>query len=410
MKFLHRVSSFLFRWVLPATASALSLISVSGCNSKPHVAADQPVPVRLRLPKRFEQPVSVSASGSVEANVTSLTTFQVAGRVAHVYVDEGQYVKQGQVLADLDQTDYRNAFEAAQGQADAAGAVSLQANNGLRPQELEQARIDFERTQDEYQRMKFLYDHQSLAANDFQKIEAAYLASKQRYDMAREGARVEEKDAAKGQAHGANAQLSEAKKHLADCSLRAPINGFIGMRRVNVGDTVAPGVPVFSVLDLDPVKVRVGIPEAEIGKVRGGARATVMIPSLDHRSFEGKVEVVGISAEPVSRTFTAKISVPNRTHVLRAGMVSESRLLGSTMENALTVPALAVVRDARGVQQVYVYDGTRHRVFARRVDVGNLIDGEVQIRSGLDPTEQIVVAGQQSVHEGSPVQVVGDSQ
>ena len=121
MKFLHRVSSFLFRWVLPATASALSLISVSGCNSKPHVAADQPVPVRLRLPKRFEQPVSVSASGSVEANVTSLTTFQVAGRVAHVYVDEGQYVKQGQVLADLDQTDYRNAFEAAQGHADAGG-------------------------------------------------------------------------------------------------------------------------------------------------------------------------------------------------------------------------------------------------------------------------------------------------
>ena len=410
MKMKHRVSSIQFRGVLLTLASALSLIAASGCHSNPEIAADQPVPVRLRLPNRIQQPVSVSASGSVEANVTALTTFQVAGRVAHVYVDEGQYVKQGQVLADLDPTDYRNAFNAAQGQADAAGAVSLQAKNGLRPQELEQARIDFERTQDEYRRMKFLYDHQSLAANDFQKIEAAYLASKQRYDMAREGARFEEKDAAKGQAHAANAQLSEAKKHLADCSLRAPISGFIGMRRVNVGDTVAPGVPVFSVLDLDPAKVRVGIPEAEIGKVHGGARATVTIPALDHRSFEGKVEVVGMAAEPVSRTFTAKISVPNPTHILRAGMVSETRLFGTTMENALTVPALAVVRDARGVPQVYVYDGTRRRVFARRVDAGDFIDGEVQIKSGLEPTERIVVAGQQNVHEGSPVQIVGDGQ
>jgi multidrug efflux pump subunit AcrA (membrane-fusion protein) len=380
---------------------------LAGCRHKPAVEADQPVPVQLRTPNRVHEPVSVSASGSVEANVTALTAFQVSGRVAEVYAEEGQFVKQGQLLAELEVSDYKNAYDAAAGQASAAEAGALQARNGLRPQELEQARVDFERAQDEYQRMKFLYDHQSLAANDFHKIEAAYLAAQQRYDMAQQGTRDEQKQSASGQARAAKAQLAEAGKHLKDCQLRAPITGFIGMRRINVGDTIAQGNPVFSVLDLDPVKVRVGIPEAEIGNVHEGARAVVTIPSLNNQRFEGKVEAVGVSADPVSRTFTTKISIPNTAHLLRAGMVSESLVYGSTMVDALTVPGSAVLRDARGLSQVYVYDGTRQRVFARYVELGILIGSEVEIKSGLRPFDQIVIAGQQNLHEGALVQLAG---
>jgi RND family efflux transporter MFP subunit len=204
--------------------------------------------------------------------------------------------------------------------------------------------------------------------------------------------------------------LKEAKKHLGDCQLRAPIGGFIGMRHVNVGDTVSSGTAVFSVLDLDPVKVRVGIPEAEIGKVHNGARSLVTIPSLDNRQFEGKVDVAGYYADSVSRTFTTKIAVPNPTHVLRAGMISEARVYDSKMVDALTVPAIAVVRDLRGLPLVYVYDATRQRVFARQVEVGQLIGSEVEIESGLKPEEQIVVAGQQNVHEGSLVRRAGGGQ
>jgi multidrug efflux pump subunit AcrA (membrane-fusion protein) len=403
-------SSMLQRALPWIAVSSISLCFFAGCHQKSNIAADQPVPVRLRSPNHVHEPVSVSASGAVEANVTALTAFQVGGRVARVYVEEGQMVKQGQILAELDPSDYRNAYDAAAGQAATADASALKAKNGLRSQEMEQARIDFERTQDEYQRLKYLYDHQSLAANDYHKIEAAYQAAQQRYDMARQGTRGEDKQAARGQANAANAQMSEAKKHLNDCQLRAPITGFIGMRRVNVGDTVATGTPVFSVLDLDPAKVRVGIPEAEIGNVHQGARAVVTIPSLNGQSFEGKVEAVGVSADPVSRTFTTKIAIPNPSHQLRAGMVSESRVIGTTMVDALTVPASSVVRDTRGFSLVYVFDGARKRVFARRVDLGTLIGNEVEIKSGLQLTDQIVVAGEQNVHEGAVVSTAGGAQ
>jgi RND family efflux transporter MFP subunit len=390
---------------LAVIGASVSLLA--GCIRNPTIAADQPVPVQLRAPHRLNQPASVAASGAVEANVTAQTAFQVGGRVAHVFAEEGQYVKQGQVLAELDCSDYRNAFEAAFGQAAAAEASALQTKNGVRAQELEQARADFERAQDEYQREKYLYDHQSLAANDFHKFETAYVIEKQRYDMAREGYRSEEKEATQGQAHAASGNLSEAKKRLGDCQLRAPISGFVGMKKVDVGDTVSVGNPVFSVLDLDPVKVRVGIPEAEIGMVHEGARARVSIPSLNNQQFDGKVEAVGYFADSVSRTFTTKIAIPNPTHVLRAGMISESRVYDSTMIDVLAVPAIAVVRDLRGLPFVYVYDATRQRVFARRVEVGELVADEVEIKSGMRPNEQIVVAGQQNVHEGSLVSITG---
>jgi multidrug efflux pump subunit AcrA (membrane-fusion protein) len=221
---------------------AFVLLALTGCGPKVPVAADQVVPVRVRAPIRTQQPVSVAASGAVEANVTAQSAFQIAGRVAKVLVEEGQAVKQGQVLAELDATDYRNGYDAAQAQADAAQAVDRKAQEGPRAQELEQARIDFEQWQDQYKRMKYLYDHKSLPANDFKKIEAGYQAAQQRYEMARQGTRVEDKEAATRAVPGgggADARGREAAGRHASCV--APIAGFVGMRRIDVGDTVGPG-------------------------------------------------------------------------------------------------------------------------------------------------------------------------
>lgn len=386
-----------------------SVLLLAGCQRKPEVAADQPVPVRLQLPRHVQQPVSIAVSGSVEGNITALTAFQVGGRVLHVYVEEGQRVAKGQLLADLDATDYRNGFNAAVSEADAAGAVNAKAKAGLRQQELEQAHIDFDRWQDEYNRMKYLYEHKSLPANDFTKIEAGFNAARERYDMAKSGTRAEDKQAASAQYSAATAQMQEAKKRLADCQLRAPISGFIGMRQIDVGVTVAPGVPVISVVDLDPVKVRVGIPESEVGKVREGAHAEVSIPSLNGHQFEGRIEAIAASSDPASRTYVSKIVVPNPSHVLRAGMVSEARLIGDAQVNAITLPGSAIVRDARGVTQIFVVPPGQNRAYGRRVDVGTMMGNEVEIRSGLTGNEQVVVDGQNYVREGSLVKIEGGS-
>jgi multidrug efflux pump subunit AcrA (membrane-fusion protein) len=91
-------------------------------------------------------------------------------------------------------------------------------------------------------------------------------------------------------------------------------------------------------------------------------------------------------------------------------MVAEARIYSTTIVNALTVPGDAIVRDAHGVTNVYVYEPTRQRVYARRVEVGAPINNEIEIHSGLNGSEQLVVAGQQNVHEGSPVRIAGGGQ
>ena len=255
--------------------------------------------------------------------------------------------------------------------------------------------------------MKFLYDHKSLAANDFKKIEAGYQAAQQSYDMARQGTRAQDKEPRAGSTAPRSARCAKRRNGWRTRDCWRPISGFVGMRRIDVGDTVGAGTPVIGVLDLNPVKVRIGVPESEIGKVHEGARAIVAIPSLENRQFEGKVEAVGVSADPASRSYTVKVVVPNPEHVLRAGLVSQARIFGSTMVNVLTVPGDAILRDAKGVVHVYVYNPGQNRVYLRRVEVGEPAGGEVEIRNGLNADEQVVVAGQQNVREGSPAKVMG---
>src|SRR5579871_672178 len=179
------------------------------------------------------------------------------------------------------------------------------------------------------------------------------------------------------------------------------------MRKIDPGQTVAAGMPVITIVELNPVKVRVGVPEAEIGKVHQGGTAEVSAPSLGGRCFTGKVAIIGVAAEPTSRTYTVKILVPNPGPVLRAGMVAEARIFGPSKVKSLTLPGEAIGPDPQGAPQVFIYSAERKRVYGRRVEVGTPVGNEVEIHSGLTGAEQVVVAGQQKVREGSLVEIVG---
>jgi multidrug efflux pump subunit AcrA (membrane-fusion protein) len=368
------------------------------------------VPIQVRTPTVVERAESVSASGSVEGSETADVAFLVGGKVARVLVEEGQHVTKGQLLAEIEPTDYRNAVNAATGQKDAAQAVAQRADAGLRKQEVEQAHINLEHAENEYKRMKFLVDRKSLPPNDFQKFEAAYKDARERYEMALEGTRTEDRATAEAQARAAEAQASEERKRLDDTRLAAPISGNISMRRVDPGQTVAPGTAVFSIVDLNPAKVRVGVPEAEIANVKLGAKATVMLPSLSGRQFAGRVGIIGVAAEAASRTYTVKIIVPNPGPVLLAGMVAEAQIFGRATVHALTIPGEAIVHDPQGAPAVFVYFPDRKRVYAHNIEVGPPIGTEVEIRSGLRGDEQVVVGGQQKLRDGLLVEIAGGAQ
>jgi RND family efflux transporter MFP subunit len=272
--------------------------------------------------------------------------------------------------------------------------------SSARPEILEQARIGYERAEDEYRRMKMLYDSKSLAPNDFQKYKAAFEAAKQEYEHAKYGGQKEDKELAKAAYNQAAAHLDVARKALSDATLLAPTSGYIAKRLIEAGDTASPGRPVFEIVQMDPLEVNVGVPETDVHLVRIGQKTDITVPALPGKSFQGTVRVINVSADPNTRTYMTRISVANNEHSLRVGMVAEATIRGDRTIAMVTLPGDAVVRDPQGATQVYVYYPDQKRVYAKRVEIGTAVNRNVEIKSGLEGNELIVLAGQARLRNG----------
>jgi len=335
------------------SALLLGAFLASGCggDEPAEPAASEPVPVLVQEVSTLERRAYVALSGDVEPRRSASVGFLVGGVVSRVGPSEGDGVERGDLLAALDSVDYHL--------------------------NLEMAAAKHERAREAHARAEMVFAEDGMPESDFEE--------------ARTALRV------------ARAQEGLARKKLADTRLTAPLSGVVARRDVEPGEQAGPGRPVFTVVQVDPVQVRVGVPEADIGRVAVGQSAEVTIPALEGASFEGRVRLVGIAADPASRTYTVKIQVPNPDRTLRPGMIAEVRIFTDDMVRRVTIPGEAVVRDADGVTYAFVYVPEEERVHRRRVEVGSGSGTEVEIEEGLEAGEMVVVGGQTRVREGSTV-------
>jgi membrane fusion protein, multidrug efflux system len=330
--------------------AVLLVVMLSG--SKPPVE-ESAVPVVVRQPSAIDRAQRVVVSGEVESARSANVAFQVAGRVARIWHQEGDYVAVGDPIAEIDSTIYALQLTMA------AAATRL--------------------AEDQYRRLSEMKEKQGVAPADFVKVETAY--------------------------QQAQAQEGMARKQLSESRLVAPIAGAIARRGIDVGEQAAPGYPVFTIVGMNPLQVRAGVPEAEIGRVRVGQMTDIVVPALSNRTFQGKVSLVGVAADPVSRTYSVKVTVPNPDGVLRPGMIAEARIQQDARLKALTVPGTAIVRDPDGATLVFVYFQADQRVHSQRVTVGSVYGKEVEVTSGLTGSESVVIGGQHRVRDGSRVEV-----
>src|SRR5208337_3158233 len=357
-----------------AIFSILAVLMLSCCSSekKTEQPGNAAIPVRIGEIRHVQDYELISVSGTVASpDAPAGVSFLVSGKVVQVGPREGEYVKKGQLMAAIDPTDYTLAVQAASAQVG-------------------QARIALERTRDEYGRMKFLFESRSLPANDFEKFKAGYLSAKQQLDQA-----------------AANEKLS--RKRLTDASLYAPVDGFISKRTIEPGEVASPGHAVFEIVKLDPVEISVGVPETDIHLVRIGQTAALKIPAVPGEVFQGTVRVINVSADPGTRTYMTRITVPNPGHTLRIGMVAEARIQGDRRLDLMTLPAEAIVCDPQGATVVFVYYPDQGRVYARRVETGTVHGREIAVKSGLSGNESIVLAGQERLRDGVRVSATAEN-
>lgn len=303
---------------------------------------------------RFAQkpaPVNqITLSGNIEAH-ESLVSFKVQGRIAALPVEEGQEVRQGDLLARLENADFKQKVridEAAVRVREANLALTLA---GTREQEvkasqqsmldaqadLHQKKLDSERAQRLYAKDEVSTQDRDLAATALKRAQAVYQAAQQRYNEAVEGSRKEDIDIARANLSEADASLGLSQVNLGYTTLLAPSAGVITVREAELGEVVSPGTPVVTLADLDHIWLRAYIAETDLGRIHWGQDATITTDTYPAKKYHGRVSFISSSAEftpksvqtykeRVTLVYRIKIDIDNPNHELKPGMPADAHI------------------------------------------------------------------------------------
>lgn len=335
------------------------------------------VPVTVSAVVQHEFQDEIHAVGTLKAKVTGLVSPKVPGNVEAVLVDIGDQVKAGQVVIRLDP---RNS-ELAVNRADAALAAAKSA--------VSQAAVQLEHAKKEFRRASNLLAEKVIPQSRFDKAEAAYKAAR------------EALAAAKDLQSQAGAALQTDRQHLKDTQVRSPISGVVVERNVEIGQSVAPGLPLLRVLDQSSLKADIDLPESDFARVATGTQAVIEVNALMGQRFSGKVILVNPMVDRKTRTFRVRIEVPNSTAQLVDGMFARVQLLAEQRT------ALAIERDALqrlpGSGTFYVFLVNGDKVIKRMVKVGLIQNRYAEVLDGLSEGKMVVISGAGRLRSGTKV-------
>jgi RND family efflux transporter MFP subunit len=300
-----------------------------------------------------------AVSGSLEPKVAATVRAEIMGPVERTYIDEGQRVRRGVLLARINDTSVRDTY--------------LSARSAVRTAEssLQNARRNAERA-------SRLAKAGALAERD---LETA----------------LQNQTTAEGALADAQARLASAQKQLGNTEVRAPIDGIVSERQVAAGDVVQIGGAMFTIVDLKTLRLEATVPVEEIGRLRVGTPVEFGVTGFDRR-ISGKIERINPAVDPATRQVRIYVSIPNAEQSLVAGLFAEGRV-STDARRAIAVPASAV--DRRGTAPVI------HRIKGGKVDIVPVELG-VRDEAGLAQGDTVLLGSAQAVTEGSPVRITED--
>lgn len=358
----------------------------------------------------------VSFIGTLEPNITTTVGAVVSGRVTEAAFREGDAVLAGKtVLMQLDRARREIALREREAAVTRAQEQWEKLKQGSRSEEVAQRlaavkehRALRQRAERDFERAKRLHKDQLISLAEFQGIESAAVAAREKYEsmsaalrLSRSGTRVEDIAMAEAEHEQAKASLDAVAYELSRSTLPAPITGFVVKKHVEVGGWVNPGDPVAQVIDLDPVFATGPVSERKIGFLRPGLPVTVSLDAFPGESFKGQVAQIVPLADRQSRSFPVKVRLDNPDGRLKAGMLARISVKLANDRSSVVVPKDAVVR--RGANEVvFVVDTGKVREV--KVRTGRRVRGLLEIAEGnLEPGEEVVILGNEGLRDGAQV-------
>lgn len=354
-----------FRRLLPAILIVFLLVAIGLLFVRIHTKAgiikeqnqtsikkDRPVPnvVTLDLiPATIRDQIDLP--GVTEPWVELQIMAEVAGKVTAKMVKEGAAVRKGDLLASIDYRDYQNAHRSA----------------------------------------KASYE---LAVSDLKRLEKLHQ---------RKVTPQSQLDSAVARVATTRAAMNNAATALERCSIKAPFSGVVNRIFVEEGQYLGVGDPITEILQMDRLKVRVGIPESDVDAVRRVDRYKVRIEALGGRSFQARKYFLSKTADPMARLYNLDLELDNAGGEILPDMFARVEIIKQEIPQGISIPLYSVI-NRNDDHIVYVVEGSQ--AIARSVTLGLLDGWQVEVRDGLKPGEQVIVVGHRSVNDGQPVNVV----
>lgn len=339
-----------------AVLVALSL-ALAGCGNGEAKMAEKkdetpPIPVETALVAQGSVSAVYSGTASLEAEQQATVVAKVSGVVTRIVVEEGTRVKAGQVLAKIDDARYKL--------------------------ELDRARANLAKLEQEYNRNLLLHEKGLVSADAYERIKFDLDALRAQYEL--------------------------AKLDTDYTEIRAPIDGVVSERLIKAGNMVTVNQATFVVTDFDPLLVNVFVPERELNKLRARQRATVTADALPDRKFDALIDRISPTVDAKTGTFKVTVAVLDPSRHLKPGMFGRVDIVYDVRNQTLLVPRSAVLQEDAESAVFVVKDGVASR---RTVTIGYSNNGSIEVTSGVQVGDQVVTIGQGSLKEGSKVNVVG---
>lgn len=342
----------IFRTMFIAGATLVALSCGVKKNDNQQVVVEELPVVVEELPvvdvvtvKAQDVPQTMTYTSTVQAFVRNNIAPQMSGRITRINAEIGDFVKKGDILAEIDK------------------AQLLQAQLQLQNQEVELARL------------QALYDAGGLSKSDLDAVTLQYNVTKTQVENLKE-----------------------------NTTLRSPVDGVVTARNYDAGDMYAMSAPIFTVEQIRPVKLLVGVSEMDYSKVKKGDSVQITADAVPDKTFYGKVGKIYPTIDPATRTFTVEVIVENNYSTLRPGMFSRVTINFGT-NHSVVIPDVAVVKQqGSGERFVYVLnnDGT---VTYQKVVLGRRMGTEYEVLEGLADGAKVVTGGQIRLKNGVKVKV-----
>ena len=390
----------LLLWLTP-----VSLLLLGGCGrEQPIQAKQEPGPIQIKMAPVVLRDVQrvVESVGNLFPFDESVISAEIDGRVDQVKVDLGDHVKTGEAMVHIADEEQRYLLTQNESQLrQSLERLGLKAENERvkdirEAPEVRRAQADLFDAEQRYKRSKSLVDQGIASQSDLDGAQARFKSAQAAYDSTLYQTRnlVSEVERTK-------AMLDMQRKKLRDTSVRAPFDAYVKERTVTVGQYVRVNTPLITLVKIDPIRLRLEIPERMAPWVKQGQVVDVALEAFEGQVFHGKVWRISPTVDQSKRTFVIEALVQNPSGQLKPGSYARARVPTGRLERIKLVPSKAV-NYVFGSNKVYVVNGGT--VEARDVKLGDRFEQDVEVLEGVQSGEQVATTQLNRLDTGSKVQ------